>query len=346
MVAIAAQPSQPHAPAPPLSVAMSVYNGERFLAEAIDSILAQTFADFEFLILDDGSTDATAAMLRDYARRDSRVRPIIRENRGLVASLNQLLAEARAPIVARMDADDFALPDRFARQMQFLADNPDHGVVGSWSRDMDENGGPYVTVGQDHPVTHAEFLHNIRHGGPLLCHPAVMYRRAIVLQQGGYHAAFRHCEDLDLWLRLASVTRMANIPERLIRYRHYSGQVSKRHATEQQVGAAIAYEAWRVRDAGKPDPTATAERLPPVEELDAFFGEAGVAARVREAVTRGILHSPVALRDQGFDIMLDHVRGGGCRKGLWRTVARLAKLGEPARALRLSSALAVAATAG
>ena len=325
---------------PALSVAMSVYNGERFLAEAVDSILAQSFADFEFLILDDGSTDATAAIIADYASRDSRIRPIIRENRGLVASLNQLLEEARAPIIARMDADDIALPDRFEKQMAFLAAHPDHGVVGSWSRDMAEDGGPYVTMGHDHPVTHEEFLHNIRHGGPLLCHPAVMYRRDIVRAQGGYHAAFRHCEDLDLWLRLASVTRMANLPERLIRYRHYSGQVSKRHATEQQVGAAIAYEAWRVRDAGRPDPTADLDVLPPIDDLDTFFGEDGVAARVRAAVAHGIMHSPVALRDNGFDIMLAHVRGGGNQAGLWRTVARLAKLGEPGRALRLLGALA------
>lgn len=325
--------------APALSVAMSVYNGERFLAEAIDSILAQSFTDFEFLILDDGSRDATPAMLRDYAAKDSRIRPIIRENRGLVASLNQLLDEARAPIIARMDADDIAHPERFAKQMRFLADNPQCGIVGSWSTDIDEYGGPYMSGGCDHPVEHEEFLHNIANGGPLLCHPVVMYRRDIVLAQGGYHAAFKHCEDLDLWLRLASATQMANIPERLIKYRHYLGQVSKRHATEQQVGAAIAYEAWRLRDAGKPDPTAELDKLPPIEELDAFFGEPGVAARVRAAVTNGILHSPIALRDNGFDIIVHHIGEGGSHKGMWRTVARLLKLGEPARALRLSAAL-------
>ncbi len=115
--------------APALSAAMSVYNGERFLAEAIDSILAQSFPDLEFLILDDGSRDATPAMLRDYAEKDSRIRPISRENRGLVASLNQLLDEARAPIVARMDADDIAHPERFAKQMRFLADNPHRRVM-------------------------------------------------------------------------------------------------------------------------------------------------------------------------------------------------------------------------
>lgn len=327
---------------PPLSVVMSVYNAERFLAEAIESICAQTFDQFEFLILDDGSTDSTAAIVQAYAARDSRIRPIMRENRGLVASLNQLLAEAKAPLVARMDGDDIARPDRFATQLAFLAEHPDHGVVGCWSEDMDEDGGPYLSEMREHPVHNAEFQYNVRHGGPLLCHPSVIYRRDLVLAQGGYHAAFRHCEDFDLWLRLASVTRIANIPQRLIRYRHYLGQVSKRYATEQQVGAAIAYEAWKRRDAGLPDPTEHATSLPPLDQLDAFFGEQGVGSRVRAAVTGGILHSPASLRDEGFDILLRHVDDGGSRKGLWRTVLRLAKLGEPVRALRLLAALVAA----
>lgn len=318
---------------------MSVYNGERFLADAIDSILAQTFADFEFLVLDDGSSDATPAILADYAARDSRLRPIVRENRGLVVSLNELLAEARSPIVARMDADDICRPQRFAAQLAFLAKHSDHGVVGSWSEDMDEFGGPYRNNAAEHPVSDAEVQRNVRHGGPLLCHPSVMYRRELVLAAGGYHAAFRHCEDYDLWLRLASRTKIANIPERLIRYRHYLGQVSKRHATEQQIGAAIAWQAWRWRDAGRNDPTAALEVLPSLGQIDALFGEVGVEQQVREAVARGILHSPIALRDAGFDILLQYVREGGDQRGLWRTVARLTKFGEPARALRLCAAL-------
>ncbi len=270
-----------------------------------------------------------------------RIRPIIRENRGLVASLNQLLEEARAPIIARMDADDICQPERFAKQMAFLAEHPDHGVVGSWSTDMDEQGNLYfIEEGAEHPVSHEEFLTNMRDGGPLFCHPAVMYRRNLVLEQGGYHAAYKHCEDLDLWLRLANVTRLANIPERLICYRHYAGQVSRRHATEQQVGAAIAYEAFRLREQGKPDPTADLSTLPSVDQLDEFFGEAGVSTRVRAKVTDGIMHSPSGLKDQGFDIMLRFVRDGGQMPGLWRTVLRLVKLGEPLRALRLFSTLA------
>ncbi len=167
-----------------------------------------------------------------------------------------------------------------------------------------------------------------------------MYRRELVLQQGGYHAAFRHCEDLDLWLRLASVTRLHNIPERLLCYRHYSGQVSKRHATEQQIGAAISYEAFRKRDRGEADPTAELDELPPIDQLDELFGEDGVAMRVRRKATPGLVYSPVALRDAGFDVILGHVKDGGSHDGMWRTVLRLVRLGQPIRALRLSAALA------
>ncbi|MBC2666046.1 glycosyltransferase [Novosphingobium flavum] len=324
---------------PAISVAMSVYNGERFLAPAIESVLGQTFGDFEFLILDDGSHDRTREIVESFAARDSRIRPILRENRGLVASLNQLLAEARAPLVARMDADDICLPERFARQIAFLAGNPDHGVIGSWSEDIDENGGPYAVSGPEHPDTHEGFLTAIDHGWPLLCHPAVMYRRDLVRAVGGYHAAFRHCEDLDLWLRLATVTRLCSLPERLIRYRHYAEQVSSRHATEQQIGAAIARLAYEERRAGRPDPTGDLAALPPLDRLDALFGREGAARQVRAMVAPGLLYSRAGLSDNGFELVVDYLREGGLRAGMWRTVARLLTFGEPLRAARLAATL-------
>jgi hypothetical protein len=326
---------------PAISVAMSVYNGERFLAEAVDSVLAQTFTDFEFLILDDGSRDGTRAIIEHYAARDPRIRPIIRENRGLVVSLNQLLAEARAPFVARMDADDICHPERFARQHAFLLAHPNHGVVGTWSSDIDEHGEAYTVVAPEHPVGHEAFLHAAANGLPLLCHPAVMYRRETVLSVGGYHGAFRHCEDLDLWLRLATVTKITNIPERLIRYRHYAEQVSSRHATEQQIGAAVAHLAFQERLAGRPDPTETLERLPAIDGLDALFGREGVAKSVRSRVAPGLLYSRAGLRDEGFDLVCRYIREGGRRTGMWRTVARLVRFGEPTRAARLAATLAL-----
>ena len=124
-----------------------------------------------------------------------------------------------------------------------------------------------------------------------------MYRRELVLSVDGYHAAFKHCEDLDLWLRLATRTRIANIPEKLIRYRHYADQVSSRHATEQQIGAAVAKIAYRERLAGRPDPTEAQNSLPPIDELEALFGREGIAREVRSRVAPGLLYSKAGARD-------------------------------------------------
>lgn len=330
-------------PTPAISVAMSVYNGERFLAPAIESVLAQDFRDFEFLILDDGSTDASEQIVRRYAGLDSRIRPIVRENRGLIASLNEMIAIADAPIIARMDADDVCRPDRFSKQIAFLAARPDYGVVGTWSEDIDENDAPYRVDMDDHPLDHAGFLSAIDRGAPLICHPAAMFRRECLLRVGCYHAAFRHCEDYDLWLRLASVTKLGNVPERLIRYRHYDNQVSSRHATEQQIGAAIAYLAYRERAAGRPDPTESLEHLPPIDGLDALFGREGVSRWTRARVAPALVYSRSSLRDEGFDLLCRYLREGGQRDGMWRVVARLLRFGEPQRALRLAATLALAA---
>ena len=326
-------------PAPAISVVMSVYNGERFLAEAIESVLGQSFADFEFLILDDGSGDGTREIISAYAHIDARIRPIFRENRGLVASLNQLLAESRAPLVARMDADDVCHPDRFQLQMRFLEEHADYGVVGTRCIDMDEHGRPWPVCSPPHPLTHEGFLAAIERGEPLLCHPSVMFRRKLVLGVGGYHAAFRHCEDLDLWLRLATITKLGNCPEQLLHYRHYADQVSSRHATEQQTGAAVAKLAYQERIAGRTDPTADLERLPPIDELDSLFGREGVALQVRATLAQGLLYSRAALRDSGFELIIRNLREGGTHAGMWRTVARLVRYGEPARAARLAATL-------
>ncbi|MEJ2410273.1 MAG: glycosyltransferase [Novosphingobium sp.] len=327
-------------PTPAISVAMSVYNGERYLESAIESVLAQTLSDFEFLIVDDGSTDASPAIVRRYAESDLRIRAVLRENHGLIASLNEMIESARAPIIARMDADDICLPDRFAKQAAFLADHPEYGVVGCWSEDIGEDGKPLARQGMDdHPLTHGDLLKAIENRGQLICHPAAMYRRDVVLSVGAYHPAFRHCEDLDLWLRLAGVTKLGNIPERLLRYRRYPEQVSSRHATEQHIGSAVARIAWEERQAGRPDPTETLDRLPPIDELDALFGRPGLSHRVREQVALGLRYSASAMRGAEFDLLVAHLRDGGRREGMWRTVARLLRFGEPMRALRLAATL-------
>jgi GT2 family glycosyltransferase len=327
---------------PAISVAMSVYNCERFLAPAIESILSQSFTDFEFLILNDGSRDRSAEIINGYAAQDQRIRPIHRENKGLIVSLNQLLAEARAPLIARMDGDDISKPERFAQQIAFMTAHPDHGVLGTWTEDMDEDGEPYHMTGSDHPVTNEEFQSVVGERSPL-CHPSVMMRRDLALEVGGYHAAFRHCEDYDLWLRLASRTKICSIPERLLRYRHSDGQVSTKHIVEQQYGVAVSRLAWQAREAGRADPTEHLDHLPPFEGLDALFGMEGLSARAREMVAEALLYSPVALKGSGFGIIVDHVHDSTKTQsrisGLPRTILRLMRLGEPVRAASLAAAL-------
>src|SRR5258706_14041022 len=116
---------------PAVSVVMPVYNGERYLASAIDSILAQTFTDFELIAVDDGSTDSSLPMLKRYAERDPRVRVISRPNTGIVGALSDAIAAARAPLIARMDADDLSLPLRFERQVAYLSGHPQCVLVGT-----------------------------------------------------------------------------------------------------------------------------------------------------------------------------------------------------------------------
>ena len=324
---------------PRISVIMSVYNNEAYLAAAIESILEQTFGDFEFLIVDDGSTDGSGPIMDSYAARDARIRVTHQRNQGLVASLNRMIYEARAPLIARKDGDDIAMPERLARQLAFLDEHPDHGVVGSWTRCIDETGAERQELCRDHPTSHEALLDSLDRG-PLLCHSSVVMRADILRSVGGYRPQYRHCEDYDLWLRLVERTRITSIAERLMLYRHSDEQVSSRHILEQHYGAATALEAHKERVRSGRDPTDGLARLPPVDGLDALFGRPGLGKAIRERVALGIVYSPLALRGEGYEMLMAHVREGGRTDGLWRTAGRLFKFGEPARALKLIAALA------
>jgi len=316
---------------------MSVYNDARYLGAAIESILAQSFGDFEFLIVDDGSTDGSSAIIDDFAARDPRIRAIHQENRGLIASLNRMLDEARALLFARMDGDDIALPDRFERQVAFLSEHPECGVLGGQAEDIDPEGrslGPSWS----RPVGPEAVREALGHYSPLV-HPSVMARTEVLRTLGGYRAAYRHCEDYDLWLRAAEVTQLDNLSEPLVRYRRSPDQVSNRHIVTQNYGALVARAAALARVEGRTDPTGDAKALPTLEDLDAAFAHKGVTAWVRERLAHGLVYSPDALRGEGFAILIDHVSAGGSRDGMWRAAARLARMGEWSRAARLGYAL-------
>ncbi len=235
---------------PRVSVVLPVYNAERFVGEAIDSILGQTLADFELIVIDDGSTDATGTILADRAARDPRIRLVTRENRGLTPTLNEGLAAARADYVAIMNADDVALAERLERQAAFLDAHPAVAAVGSQTRLILADGTPGPSVSL--PQTPADVRAFLPKASPL-AHPAVMFRRAAVIAAGGYRPQIEPAEDYDLWLRLADRYGLANLPNVLLHYRVHGGQSTAGAFEAVAIATLVAQAAARARHAGRSD---------------------------------------------------------------------------------------------
>jgi len=205
---------------PIVSVQMPVYNAERYVAEAVESILAQTFEDFEFIIIDDGSTDGSLAILEAYARRDGRIRIISRENRGLVATRNELLGKSTGQYCALLDADDVAMPTRLSRQVEYMEQHPQCVVVGSRALLIDSNGEPIREMVD--LFTHEQIDNQHLEGGSSqIINPTAMIRREAVENVGGYRDGYPSAEDLDLFLRLAERGQVVNLPDVLTEYRQH-----------------------------------------------------------------------------------------------------------------------------
>jgi glycosyltransferase involved in cell wall biosynthesis len=212
-------------PAPSVSVLLAVHNGERHLPEALDTLLAQTFDDFELVAVDDGSTDGTGTALDAYAARDGRVRVVrLAENAGLPAALNRGLGLCRAGLVARADADDTYHPERLARQVAFLRAHPDVGLVGCWYRRVAEDGTPR---GTSRPPTDDATIRARQLFVNSFLHPGVMFRAGVVRAVGGYDERYWTAQDADLWVRLRDHTRFANVPEALVTYRTHRETISR-----------------------------------------------------------------------------------------------------------------------
>ena len=203
---------------PPISVVMAVYNGDRYVRQAIDSVLSQDFSDFELIIVDDASSDRTAAIIAAY--RDRRIVNIRNEtNVGQTRSLNIGLARARAELVARIDADDIYLPGKLARQHAFMKSRPDIVVCGTGAVKIDAAGAPFGTYVP--PVRRDDVRYVLCQRVPV-CHVSVMMRRAAILDVGGYDERYRYAADFALWSALArSGATIVNLPERLTQYREF-----------------------------------------------------------------------------------------------------------------------------
>lgn len=211
--------------APRVSVVMSVYNGEEWVKEAIESILKQTYRDFEFIIGNDGSTDGTKDILARY--KDPRLRIMHFQKRlTLTYALNRLLKQIKGEYIARMDADDIASRERLARQVAFLDSHPEVGIVGSWYEMMRASGEALRAVRT--PVTDIEIRRSVIRSNPI-CHPTMMFRKQLLSRIGPYDPDLNGAEDYDFVLRALTVTQIANIPEVLLSYRIVDTSVSIQH---------------------------------------------------------------------------------------------------------------------
>jgi glycosyltransferase involved in cell wall biosynthesis len=222
---------------PDMTVLMPVYNGEKYLRKSMESILQQTWQRFEFLIINDGSTDGTAAILDHYRSMDNRIRVYDQENSGVIASLNKGCRLAKGRYIARMDADDVSLPTRLERQLHYLEHHQEVGVLGTWMEQIDEDAGHLDFFRP--PITHDLIAWRMLFEC-VLAHPTVVMRKTLLEKAGGYSAAYRHIEDTELWSRLIHVTRFSNLPETLYVRRVHKDSICSMYGDRQyEVGVEI-----------------------------------------------------------------------------------------------------------
>jgi glycosyltransferase involved in cell wall biosynthesis len=223
---------------PKISVVMPVHNGAPWLGEAIKSVLEQTFTDFELLVVDDGSTDASPEIAAALSNHDSRICAVrLPRRQGLVGTLNTALGLVRAALIARLDADDVALSGRLAAQARYFDERPALALLGTAAERIDEAG---RLIGHVRPATDPEQLRHILEKSNPFIHSSVMMRTQLVRRLGGYREPFLGAEDFDLWLRVSEHGTIANLAEPLVRYRVHGGNVSERLRLRQCFSSRLA----------------------------------------------------------------------------------------------------------
>ena len=221
---------------PKVTVLMSVYNGEKYLEEAVNSILNQTFEDFEFLIINDGSTDRTLSKLKNYS--DSRIKILNNEkNLGLTRSLNIGLKRSKGKYIARMDADDVSMPERLKEEIEFLDSHEDYAAVGTFVYVLDENS--EIIRRSKNPIEDAEIRENLVYGN-CINHGSVMLRKSCLLDVGYYNETMVRSQDYELWIRLSKKYRLSNLPEYLYKWREHKKNIEAKYIKEQRIFVILA----------------------------------------------------------------------------------------------------------
>jgi glycosyltransferase involved in cell wall biosynthesis len=239
---------------PEVSVVMSCYNASRWLHEAIDSVLAQTFEDFEFILVDDGSIDETWNIIQNYRDKDKRIVPISKKNTGLADSLNIGLGLAKGSWIARLDADDLCENIRLEKQISFVRNNPGVVLLGSGFVEIDEQS--RAIKKHHYPIGHHNLVCHLERLQRFFPHSSAFYRVDMARHVGGYNLRIRKAEDCRLWLELAAQGRIACLHQPLVKIRKHSSQISHENNGRRQMFDAIAATACHfLRKAGAKDPS-------------------------------------------------------------------------------------------
>lgn len=238
---------------PQITILMSIYNGARWVEDAIQSILNQTFTDFEFIIVNDGSQDRSLEIIKRFATRDPRIVVIDKHNTGLADSLNQGIKHAKGAWIARIDADDLCAPDRLRMQYGLAQADSSLVLIGSGLQEIDEYGHPGKTY--RYPASHNALLGRLTTMRPFFGHSSAFYRADIVKVLGGYRPCIKRSEDFDLWLRFSEVGKIACLGTPLVKIRKHPGQISHdEQGRRQLLDSRVAMVSYWLRQRSFVDP--------------------------------------------------------------------------------------------
>lgn len=225
---------------PLVSVVMSVYNDERYLKEAVNSILNQSFKDFEFIIINDGSNDASLNILKEYEKKDKRIILIDQENIGLTKSLNKAIKLSHGKYIARQDSDDISDPERFKSQIEFLQNNKEYALVGTNIAKIDENS-ELIEINST-KYSYEEICQTFKKRN-CIAHGSVMIDKGALENELFYDEDFRYAQDFRLWAKIAKKFKIANLKEPLYQLRLHGSSISKQKIESQSIYAGVvAYE--------------------------------------------------------------------------------------------------------